>query len=667
MKAAIRTMIGLGALMLALGLVAPTALGAAGDPLFVYKPPPPEPGSGPKPPPTSRFNGPCGLAVDAVGSFYVSDYYHHVIDAFGFPLFPTKPVYSGQIIGDPEDGPCEIAFNSTGDLYVNDFHRNVIGRGANIDEGHPTGVAIDVTTDRVYVNDRTHVSAYEPSGAPVMEGGEALRIGAGSVQDGYGLAVSAFPATQGFVYVPDAESDTVKVFDPEVDKSNPVKTIQGPFGGFTSLRDGAVAVDKATGNVYVADNLQPLFTERPESAIDVFSPAGGYLGRLKFKVTDALPPGLAVDNSATASQGRVYVTSGNTDEAVIYAYPPESQVSSTLPATQSVSIDFTGSGDGQVTSAEVPRLDCAATCETEVLNGTELTLIPEADPGSRFAGWSGGGCGGSGECTLGIAQAAALEARFEPVGNAGAPAQRRGGADSHSIAQKGTLRLSLSGRLSPRKLPRKGPVPIAVSVGADIATTDGSPPPKLTTLAVEINRHGSIDNAGLPTCPYPKIQPATSQRALANCRSALVGEGAVEAEVALSSQEPYLTKGRLLLFNGERHGKPVIFGQIFSPHPFATSFVIIFSLKQLKGAEYGTELAATLPKALSSWGNLTGIEMTLSRRYTYQGERHSFISGVCPAPDGFTKAVFPLAKASFGFKTAGTIGSTLTGTCETRG
>ena len=38
-------------------------------------------------------------------------------------------------------------------------------------------------------------------------------------------------------------------------------TIAGPPGGFTSLREAAVAVDRVTGEVYVVDDLQPADTE----------------------------------------------------------------------------------------------------------------------------------------------------------------------------------------------------------------------------------------------------------------------------------------------------------------------------------------------------------------------------------------------------------------------
>lgn len=240
---------------------------------------------------------------------------------------------------------------------------------------------------------------------------------------------------------------------------------------------------------------------------------------------------------------------------------------------------------------------------------------------------------------------------------------------SDAITQKENLRISVSGKLSPKKLPREGAAPISVSVGWDIATTDGAPPPKLKTLGIEINRQGHFSTEGLPTCPYGRIQPATTQRALSNCRSALVGRGSFTANIALRGQEgeSYAAKGQLLVFNGEAGGKPVLFGQIYAAHPFATSFVITFNFSKIKKGEYGTELSATLPASLRSWGDLTGIQMNLSRRYHYKGKPRSYISAGCSTPKGVHQASFPLARTSFSFAGGKKLSSTVSETCKARG
>jgi hypothetical protein len=235
------------------------------------------------------------------------------------------------------------------------------------------------------------------------------------------------------------------------------------------------------------------------------------------------------------------------------------------------------------------------------------------------------------------------------------------------ISQYGNLRVSVTGEFSPQRLPRDGAAPIAVSVGWQIGTDDGSPPSKLKTLKIEINRNGRLDLTGLPTCPYPKIQPASTQRALSNCRSALVGRGKFSALVALAGQESYVARGQMLVFNGLQGKKPVLLGQIYSAYPFSNSFVITFDIQKLSKGTYGTALVATLPPSLRAWGSLTEIEMRLSRRFGYRGERHSFLSAGCPAPKGFGGAVFPLARTSFSFFGGLSQSLTLSRDCKARG
>jgi DNA-binding beta-propeller fold protein YncE len=360
------------AALAAFALLAPSARADPADPLFTYYASEEKEGPAHKPYPSpGGFEGPCGLAVDSLGDFYVADYYRSNVDALS-----SSRALLAQLTGeDPLDGPCGLAVGTGGDgaLYVNNYHRNVVkftpsafplspppftpyGVGTVIDSEHPTGVAVNPLTGNVYVDDRTYVAVYEPSGAPVMDGGEPLRIGlGGSLEDGYGVAVSGSSATAGYVYVADATDNTVKVYDPALDTEEPVETIDGhetPAGHFVSLRDAALAVDNssnsfAAGYIYVADDLQPEYVERPEAAIYAFQPSGAYAGRLKYNIVDARPPGLAV------GAGRVYVTSGNTEGASVYAYSTGSLTPSVFPDPGAAALSPGGAGAGTVSASIV--------------------------------------------------------------------------------------------------------------------------------------------------------------------------------------------------------------------------------------------------------------------------------------------------------------------------
>ena len=59
----------------------------------------------------------------------------------------------------------------------------------------------------------------------------------------------------------------------------------------------------------------------------------------------------------------------------------------------------TGSGSGSITSNPL-GVDCGAVCLFEWAHGTSVTLNAAAASGSVFTGWSGGGCSGTGSCTV---------------------------------------------------------------------------------------------------------------------------------------------------------------------------------------------------------------------------------------------------------------------------
>jgi hypothetical protein len=241
-----------------------------------------------------------------------------------------------------------------------------------------------------------------------------------------------------------------------------------------------------------------------------------------------------------------------------------------------------------------------------------------------------------------------------------------GGLAAAETSIVGNLQVSVQAKLSPKRLPRDERSPVAVEVGWKIASRDESKPPALETVKLSINRHGVLDATGLPTCPYQKIQPASTERAVANCRSALVGQGSFTALVGIENQESYLSKGKMYIFNGTLGNKPVLFGHIYSETPFAASFVIVFKVNKKKQGAYGTTLTAKMPANLRKWGNLTEVDMRLSRTFGYRGKRRSFISAGCPAPNGLSLVLFRLAKASFDFSDGKALSFNLTETCKVK-
>jgi len=232
-----------------------------------------------------------------------------------------------------------------------------------------------------------------------------------------------------------------------------------------------------------------------------------------------------------------------------------------------------------------------------------------------------------------------------------------------TVIQQGNLRVTALAQVQPFKLPRHEPAPIAVFLSGHVGSVNGEVPPQLQRMTIDVNRHGLLQSKGLPSCRLSQIQPGSTNHALEQCSDALVGSGRFWASVVFPDQRPYPTRGRLLVFNGRKHGRTVIFAHIYTTQPFNSSFVVTFAIKKVSDGPYGTELRASLPQALGNWGFVDRIKLTLRRKYRYRGQPRSYFNAACPAPGGANLVSFPLARASFHFARGKKISATINKAC----
>ena len=559
-----------------------------------------------RPLPQGQIEGACGLAVQSgPQSLFVSDYYHRAIHAF-----TTGGIYQGTTElngGDPAkpindlNAVCGLALDAEGHLYGEELHGRVVRLPSEeaIDPGEATGIAIGEGGD-LYVDDRTYVAVYD---APVVPGEPpASKIGVGSLENAYGVAVDV---KSGRVYVPDAASGTVKVFEPSKNLSTPVGTLASPPGGFPSLIGASLAVDESStggeGHVLVVADLQRGFP-LPQAAIYEFGADGSYLDQLQARniVINGLnregpifgePSGIAVDQG----DGDLFVTTGNSEDANVVKYGPFTPQAPLAPA--------------------VPVGSRAGTARASVLAGS-----PDADA-------------------------------------------MRGGASAPVIERRRGVQVRFDGTLTPHVLPRHGTAPVGIVIETSITAMKEGDPPQLRRITVEINRHGHFTSTGLPTCRVDQIQPSTSENALAACRGALVGEGRFSANVKLPQQSPFPSAGKVLAFNGRVDGHSAILAHIYGTQPVPTSIVLPFLVRGGHGI-YGTTLEASLPQATGNWGYVTGLRINLRRHFNYRGKPRSFLSAGCPAPPGFPSASFALTRTKFSFAGGLTFQPVLNRTCK---
>ena len=194
---------------------------------------------------TNELGGiePCGVAVDPNGDIYVSFFDGvHVYASSGEPL--TKFRTSGF--------PCNLSVDSHGTVYANKYGGGVekfipsefpvapstmYTSGGIVDGNASYGVAVDPTTDHVFVDERNRVAEYSEGATE-----ELLAFGAsgpGAITASEGLAVNG---VSGHVYVSDAEGER------RVGDFGPVVVVPGAKTGEATEIKGTSATLKGSVN-----------------------------------------------------------------------------------------------------------------------------------------------------------------------------------------------------------------------------------------------------------------------------------------------------------------------------------------------------------------------------------------------------------------------------------
>ena len=119
--------------------------------------------------------------------------------------------------------------------------------------------------------------------------------------------------------------------------------------------------------------------------------------------------GLTAANSGCSTAPVCPVTLfGNFDGALAANFTQAPPPPPPPPPYSLLTVTITGSGIVSGTGG----LSCAVSCEANILNGTVVTLTATPDAPSTFAGWSGGGCSGTGSCVVTMNAATGVTALF---------------------------------------------------------------------------------------------------------------------------------------------------------------------------------------------------------------------------------------------------------------
>jgi hypothetical protein len=194
----------------------------------------------------------------------------------------------------------------------------------------------------------------------------------------------------------------------------------------------------------------------------------------------------------------------------------------------------------------------------------------------------------------------------------------------------GDILIEAHGDFSPRALPRDHNAPITLRGGGRISTVSGALPPTLETIAIEFDRHGSVDTTGLPTCSMGRLIATTTRTARKLCPGAIVGGGFGKALVKLPEQAAFPVSSPITLFNApRRNGNPTLLAHAHLTQPVPTTFVVPIVIERIHKGIYGYRTKTTIPRIADGAGIPIAGSLRIGRKWSYRGRRYSYVNARC--------------------------------------
>jgi hypothetical protein len=204
------------------------------------------------------------------------------------------------------------------------------------------------------------------------------------------------------------------------------------------------------------------------------------------------------------------------------------------------------------------------------------------------------------------------------------------GAEQPVTVEAGNLIITANGGLTPKVMSKTKLTPVAFNASGKIETKDHTHPPAVKEVIVEGDKNVAVDTTGFPTCKSGQLQAQDTEHAEAICKSAIIGKGTTNIEIAFPESKPIPVNSKLLVFNGGTAGGLTTFyihAYITVPTPAAV--VTTVKIKKVHHGRYGLEAIASIPKIAGGSGSVTSFSLTINKQYTYKGKKMSVISSKC--------------------------------------
>jgi hypothetical protein len=212
--------------------------------------------------------------------------------------------------------------------------------------------------------------------------------------------------------------------------------------------------------------------------------------------------------------------------------------------------------------------------------------------------------------------------------------------------------------ISPKKLSKTALTPATLKVTTATSTTtaaNGVPSPAVHVV-IDFDKNAKLFTKGVPTCDSAKLQNTSTEVALQNCAAAKIGSGKGAALLPVGTTV-YPVNQTITAFNGvPQGGKPVILLHSYGTTPLQTTLVLIGTVSNYNKEGYGPRLDLEVPLLAGGSGALTDFQVTINKKFTYKGQKRSFVSAKCTSKK-------LKARGAFTFKDGETLTAYSTQTC----
>jgi hypothetical protein len=206
-----------------------------------------------------------------------------------------------------------------------------------------------------------------------------------------------------------------------------------------------------------------------------------------------------------------------------------------------------------------------------------------------------------------------------------------GGVDAEPPA--GT-EFELGADVRPQRLPKTEPTPAELLLTGVIREADGTHPPPLKEMVVDIDRNISLDLTGVPECRPPGLvsqsqPPSFDPRK--ECKESIVGRGRFATEIEFPEACCVVpAESPLTVFSGGVRGEILtLYALAYITVPVPVDIVTTIKIQRTREGRFGTRATFYVPKIAGASGSITSLRMRLFKRFRFEREPRSLVTAHC--------------------------------------